>query len=482
MNNMNTMEEFVAKTRVVCPQCNNIDEFEGLVFLSETSTDNTFNSDLNGKYKNIGKHFCSACQHEFEYPIFFGYYSKRYDATIIPLFYDYDYPDLRERIKTIFGLFGEFIHKDLHKLILNKPYVFVNGWNGLRNFFEIINSSDQQPNFPEQEREDFSIWPMRGFAYGKIFFYYPSQLQTHHIIQALLDLSRCSQQASQHEYAYQILKECSSFLKNNSIEIFTELAVLAYQLDKKQEAQDFINLAHKQQHKWLSGTIDFIDPTPRKRADGITQESESPNTSIDSRKRLVDVPHTVTMLYPAIQDINIFAFPNLEYSCAQYYEPSPEEYAHLYAILLGEIMYFTENFTLYNYKLEHRFYELSLSLTQKLQPVSSAVFEKFWIRFAARYLKLPENLLSESMNDVKSLEEMAQKYGKAMGKLRKSYNQEKTSEETYMSFLFKHLEEAISKEWNRFSQLPSNKNYKSSLDSFMQKAFYDETGLKIEMH
>lgn len=467
-------KEFSAKFRSQCNICNSVYEFERMVFVLEEDSAE-FILQFSEKYSELKEDFCKNCSSPTYSNIPFGYFSSKYGVTILTYYSYNDYPEFKNKITKSFDLFERFVDSDTASVIKNHPYVLVNGWSGLNNFSKLLIGNEIDLS-TTKEHEYFLI--CNGFIYDRLFFYYVEDLKINPLLQAILGISSHYRNIGELNFAYKILKSVVVCGINNS-SVLKELGIILLNLNDKENAKPILQKAKENQHKWLGITLDFLDATPRRRADAESQKEDLPHClPILSLQKFTDVPHTLIRNCPGAKDIGISYFPDME-EIESDNKLNQSEYLQILSIVLGEFWNAKKQaqnglYTNFYLHLTNLHEALSIELSGN---ISNEDFQLFWHNFASYIVKIDELIEANE-----SAESISNKLGRFMGFL----NWERTNSNSQISdfenYLLKNLERAIMNLFNNFlTYQESDKSY----EKIMLQGFYDEIadngGPKIEI-
>lgn len=389
---------------VICPNCKKEASFDFVIFVFEEASAEFIYTEM-ASGEGIGKKICPLCNTQVYLPSQFGYYSGKYGATILILEQDCHVDEMESFINSCFQSFFDLDQGQLKLIIDRKPFVFVNGWNGLRNFFSILRGEDF--NFSRQKNpspffnEVTAFPPVYGYSYGQIFFHFPADFFLHGIIESALKISICYKHHRLFSDAINFVKTVSQLLQHKSPEILKELGLLYMLVKNNQEAKHYLALSKEYNFRWLAPTFSTLDATPSKREDGQTQDSSLPHAvPILTRQKFTDTAHTVLKAFPTVADDGICDFPFLEATCREKEVPSNSVMLDLYSSLLGELYYL-----FYHHPINNKIHEAAFMMKDEFQNMlaqnEDRIEVSFWCQFAQKAFRLPYGWpLPTSINEI----------------------------------------------------------------------------------
>jgi len=221
-----------------------------------------------------------------------------------------------------------------------RPFTIVYGWQGLLALlyaFEDYEIPGASPPFPHETDEAVYFGSLDGFKYGKLFFYYPSQLAIKDLARALLRFSEINAEGDKAQWMLSIFTRVVEIIGAHHPWLVHELGRLALVCGSVKEAQTSLKRAVDLQHCWLAVTASFADATPIRREDGPTQSETLPHTTPASV--LGDVlthRHTVSAVKPSTVDYGLWHFPQTSrVNVPETYTPQSILSAH--GFVLGEL-------------------------------------------------------------------------------------------------------------------------------------------------
>lgn len=403
------MDQYKSKIRYECYGCHYMGEIEHLLFVFEEANACFIQND---EIEYLGKHICPSCGFEIYLKTPFGYFSAKYGVTIVTIHDDYDYNDYQRIIDLNFDLFGNSLSSAKYKIIKNKPFTFVQGWCGLKRFIKLLRGNPID-HFDEKKRTfPTSILLASGYSYDPLFFYYPQNLYFYKIYGAAYEISRHYKSIQKTAIALSLFNIINEILDWENPDVLKELGILCLTLNKREEARRYLQKANECQFRWLAPTLDFLDPTPRTRQDGLTQDPGLPHVPpISSRNNFTDATHALILISPAIKDEGMCFFPNLIKECAINHKPTRLQYEKICVELLGELLSIKEREMLtkaWSY-VEDELYVHVI----KPQYDSAA----FWDYCANKAFKIQEYIRKYRICDFESRKELFRYLGEIQGRL-----------------------------------------------------------------
>lgn len=464
------MEKYGFTKPMMCPHCNRQTTFDFTIFIFDEAGNDFIFSEI-ARSGNINRRTCTLCNNDVRLPNQFGYFSSKYDATILLANKDCHVEEMESYVNLCIKSFNEVSNNKLKPIISHKPFVLVKGWNGMYKFFSILRGE----HFTVPQGEELTAIQMAyGYSYGEVFFHYPADFLLHTIIESTLKVSICYKHHHLFCDAIDFVAKMSKLLKHKNPELLKELGLLSILTKDNEEAKKYLTLAKECQFRWLAPTFSILDATPLRREDGETQDASLPhNIPILSRQKFTDTAHTVLKKFPVIADFGVCDFPYLEATCRERELPELSALLDIYSVLLGELYYLFYHHPINN-KIHQAAYLIKEEFKKFLIENEAQIEMSFWCKFAKEAFRLSYGWPLPTSISSPEMTAFSKTAGEKMAKLQYERHQlEKQNEgnQDINSFICHNLELSINYLFRSLLKLIPSNQVKDAENS-MFKGFY----------
>lgn len=403
-----------------CPVCGGSNDFEIPFYVYDQAWPDftTYALDTNfGGFlcKHCKKYVCSNCPFIFD--------SSRLQLLTF-IVHSEDNTEIERNFKRHLEEACRYLPDKLVQDIKKKPYTFVHGCKGWQAFLKCLHGIELDDQRPFEEDSDYHV--LYGYIYGKLFFYYPDQYNARFITKGFIEAARNHSSQDRHDLAYEVLLESTKIIGTTDQWLIQDLGAEAMRLGKMGEAKFWLSKAIELQHKWLAPTLSFLDPTPRRRADGETQDSSLPHVAPAlTLSSVTSSRHSVVELSPPVPDYGLWYFPQLLESVIPEEHFSIDKMAIAHGIALGELEYSfrqgEKNFTQGTIAIFSILRDYIIGYMQEgITTNQIGVANQIWREYALRRWRIPYNFLEIATSaDFKQRSDLSKKIGDVLGQMRR---------------------------------------------------------------
>ena len=240
--------------------------------------------------------------------------------------------------RAFFEKMAAFLPSGVAEAARRRPYTFVHRHRGLLALLDYFHDRPVdlgRQGDRAQSGELEAIFTLQGYIYGKLFFYFPSQLAVQELVGltvgAAIDLDR----EGHADAAIQLLSGTLDLLGDSHPWLSHELGRILIGAGRGRDAKVWLLIAGERRHSWHAVTASFLDATPVRRAGEEPQAQHLPHAmAADRLGSITAAKHTVMGISPATNDLDLWDFPEMAEAAipAQYTE---ETVNRAHAFVLG---------------------------------------------------------------------------------------------------------------------------------------------------